>query len=515
MRKVISTLIVVLISSVHATPASNMSVDEVLADGCVTTPDNISISNFWNQEMNVVEAWCKYPPITKSDVSGRRKPQAFVHGSSGSIHDVQAVKTLSGTGESDETLGVSPRTNVTFGLYCTDANPLASAKPGDVVFSLHGRSDVCSFMNPLLPTIPVFGIDNTDQFIGDEKHPHGLHISSGWNYGRAIDYFTPGGAPNILARGNVSTALPEFSGVVVALNAALISQNHAVLSNDTIRAVLDASSDEVYLEVDGFRGIYTESELDNMPSASNIKYYGQLVNLSNAINIALKDSPTLALLTILKNVNNDNGGDAIASDFTLRVTGGIYDDTVARVSGEWLRVGEGVTYSLGEDLFEGEDLFREYAQTSIECKDDDTKFPLAHPVTLDGGQSATCTINNDDIAPEIKIITEVVNERDGTAIPADFTLRLNGGSFDGSIPRLSEDLVTVDANTAYTLYEDQLPGYTRTGIECTDADTDVILPHPVTLAEGQSARCTISNADNATNFYLIPMPDNGAAIFDL
>lgn len=515
MRTVISTLIAMLISSVHATAAPNMSADEVLADGCVSTPDNISISHFWNQEMNVLEPWCKYPPITKIDVSGRRKPQAFVHGASNSIHDVAAVKTLNGTGESDETLGVSPRTSVTFGLYCTDASPLISAKPGDVVFVLRGWSDTCSFMNPLLPTIPVFGINNADQFIGDDKYPHGLHISSGWNYGRAIDYFTPGGAPNILARGNVSTALPEFSGIVVALNAALISQNHAVLTNDTIRAVLDASSDKVYLEVNGFRGIFTESELDNMPSGSNIKYYGQLVNLSNAIDIALRDSPTLALLTIIKHVNNDNGGDAIASDFTLRVIGGIYNGDVPRVSGEWLRIGEGVTYSLGEDLIEGEDLFKGYSQTSIECKDDDTTSPLVHPVTLNGGQSATCTINNNDIAPEIKIITEVVNERDGTAVPTDFTLRLSGGSLDGSIPRISEDLVTVDANTAYTLYEDPLPGYSRTGIECTDADTEIILAHPVTLTEGQSARCAISNADNATNFYVVPIPDNGAAIFAL
>ena len=44
--------------------AANMSSTQVLAEGCATTPDNFVLSDFWDNEMGVLEAWCDYPSIS-------------------------------------------------------------------------------------------------------------------------------------------------------------------------------------------------------------------------------------------------------------------------------------------------------------------------------------------------------------------------------------------------------------------------------------------------------------------
>jgi hypothetical protein len=97
-----------------------MSVDDVLAAGCNATPPNFGLSDFWNAEMGVLKAGCHYPAITESNINGRRKPKAYAHGSANKSHDTNAVKVLNGTGENNDTLGMAPRTAVSFGLYCTN-----------------------------------------------------------------------------------------------------------------------------------------------------------------------------------------------------------------------------------------------------------------------------------------------------------------------------------------------------------------------------------------------------------
>lgn len=502
--------IVLLATILSAAPitseSADMSVTEVLADGCVITPDNFVFSDFWNSKMGVLESWCDYPSITKSDLDGRRKPLVFPHGSTNINHDIIAVKMVNGTGENGDTLGVAPRTTTTLGLYCTDASSLIDAKAGDSVFKLREGSEDCSFLSPVLPTIPIFGQDNLDRFVGNQKASHGIQISSGANYGLAIDYFSPGGARSIIGGGNVSFAQSEFAGIVAALNSALLSNNHAALTNDTIKEALDASSDEVYLEVAGFRNIYNESEVDALLDSPSTKYYGQIVNLSNAIDYTLTNSPELMLFTIIKNVNNDDGGNAIPADFILRVTGGDYDPSVPRSSGDSLVIIEGEAYALSEDTLRG------YTQTNIACTDDDTLFTLSHPVTLVARQSATCVISNDDVAPQLTIIKQVTG---GDAKETDFTLHLFGGNYDASIPRKSGDIISVKANTSYIVSEDPMQGYLQAGILCKDDNTSAGLGHPLTLSEGQSATCTINNRDYVSTYFVIPLPDNGAAVFDL
>jgi lysophospholipase L1-like esterase len=115
----------------------------------------------------------------------------------------------------------------------------------------------------------------------------------------------------------------------------------------------------------------------------------------------------------------------------------------------------------------------------------------------------------------LTIIKDVINDHGGNATADEFVLRVSGVGYDGSVPRSSGDWISVDANTAYTLSEDEFPGYTQKDITCKDGVTTVTLIHPVTLAEGQSAICTITNLDYISVFYVIPLPGGGAAVFDL
>lgn len=274
---------------------TNQDVNQVLSNGCTAAPRNMSLSDFWESKMGVLEAWCDYPEITDSAVNGHPKPRAFLHGSANVPHDLDASNIISGDGVAGSELGFAPNTPINFGLYCSDVTDLVNASPADVAFSLRTWSSTCKLTNPALPMIPVFGgVDgNNPTFIGNQKTPDAIHISSGGNYGRAIDYFTPGGASTILAGGNVSYALPEMAGIIVALNTVMIAEGKMPLDRTTIKQVLDSSSDQVYMEVNGTRGLQNESQVTTLLQNPSNKYYGQIVNLPNAIEYALTGAITV------------------------------------------------------------------------------------------------------------------------------------------------------------------------------------------------------------------------------
>ncbi len=184
-------------------------------------------------------------------------------------------------------------------------------------------------------------------------------------------------------------------------------------------------------------------------------------------------------LKVIKNVINDDGGNAQPSDFQLYVNGGPVDQDVA------LDVNANVEHTVTEDQIPG------YTQAGdVSCVDNDTQEAVAHPVTLSEGQSVTCTITNDDDAPALILIKEVINDDGDTAEPADFQLRLNGSPADQGV------VLEVDSNVEYTVTEDLVEGYLQEGdVSCVDNSSQQNVAHPVTLAEGQSVTCTITNND--------------------
>ena len=184
-------------------------------------------------------------------------------------------------------------------------------------------------------------------------------------------------------------------------------------------------------------------------------------------------------LTVIKKVINDDGGKAQPSDFQLYVNDETVDQGVA------LDVDSNTEYTVTEDQLPG------YTQVGdVSCVDNETQEAVDHPVVLGEGDSVTCTITNNDNVPALILVKDVINDDAGVAEPGDFQLRLNGLLAGQGV------VLVVVANTEYTVTEDQVAGYLQEGdVSCIDNGTQLAVAHPVTLDEGQSVTCTITNND--------------------
>ena len=129
---------------------------------------------------------------------------------------------------------------------------------------------------------------------------------------------------------------------------------------------------------------------------------------------------------------NDNGGQAVAGDWTLTADG--YTPLDPQTG----------TYDLSESGPDG------YTQTSLTCDNADGQVTS---VTLGLGEDVTCTFVNDDIAPQLTVIKLV----EGDASSSAFTMEVEGtnvstSSFPGSV-----DGTTVTLNAVHTLYRNNRP----------------------------------------------------------
>jgi hypothetical protein len=118
-------------------------------------------------------------------------------------------------------------------------------------------------------------------------------------------------------------------------------------------------------------------------------------------------------LTLIKQVINDNGGNAAPDDFMLTVNGTL------------VQSGNTITYDSNKPLIINETQLAGYTFTSITG---DAKCPtvLGGNVTLDEGENITCTITNDDIAPQLTIVKEITNDNGGALQVSDVALFING-----------------------------------------------------------------------------------------
>ena len=204
--------------------------------------------------------------------------------------------------------------------------------------------------------------------------------------------------------------------------------------------------------------------------------------------IAIGDTKTCTItnddigpkLIVIKHVINDNGGTKTASDFTMTVTGG--SPTPASFPGAespgtqvGLATGQ---YSVDEGAHAG------YTETmSADCSG-----------TIAIGDTKTCTITNDDIAPKLHLRKVVVNDNGGTKTVADFTLTADGtGSNDLSGTSPVDSGATLKADT-FTLSETQLAGYTASAWVCVGGSQNGTT---ITVGLAGEATCTITNNDIA------------------
>lgn len=175
--------------------------------------------------------------------------------------------------------------------------------------------------------------------------------------------------------------------------------------------------------------------------------------------------PETGSITIVKEVVNDNGGELIIEDFTL------YVDTTEVTTGASNEFNVG-SYVVSEDGDAG------YAATfSGDCDESGN-------ITLAADEDLTCTITNDDIAPTLTVVKQVINDNGGEMEVEDFTLYID-----------ETEVTSGDSNEVaagnHVVSEDEEKGYT--GVISGDCDGD----GNVTLALGEDKTCIIVNDDDS------------------
>ena len=181
-----------------------------------------------------------------------------------------------------------------------------------------------------------------------------------------------------------------------------------------------------------------------------------------------------AYLIVDKTVINDNGGNAVADQFLLTVDSGVALDGVA------VPVNPGV-HTTGETLSPG------YTQGAWggDCNTNAS-------VTVALGETKTCTITNNDIAPKLHLRKVVVNDNGGTATAADFTLTADGtGSNDLSGTSPVDSGAGLLADT-WALSESGAPSYTASAWVCVGGKQT---GSSIKVDVGGEATCTITNDD--------------------
>jgi hypothetical protein len=205
------------------------------------------------------------------------------------------------------------------------------------------------------------------------------------------------------------------------------------------------------------------------------------VGIGGSATCTITNDDQTAHLKLVKVVVNDNGGTKVASDWTLTATGA---KTYSGAGGFDLDVDPG-TYALSESTISG------YTNGGFDC---------GASVTLALGESKTCTITNNDIAPKLTLVKTVVNDNGGNLTKVDFP------SFVDGTAQAWDVATEVTANVQHTASETPHAGYTPSvwGGDCA-ADGKI------TLLPGDNKTCTITNDDIAPKLTLVKtvVNDNG------
>jgi hypothetical protein len=203
-------------------------------------------------------------------------------------------------------------------------------------------------------------------------------------------------------------------------------------------------------------------------------------------------------LVLIKNVVNDNGGTAVAADWTLGTAG----VTATQISGLGGAASDASflagSYTMSEIGPAG------YAASAWSCTGAGTQ--VGNVITLGVGQSAICTIVNNDIPPSLTLVKTVTNNDGGTAVANNWTL----SATNGPTPISGAGGATSDANFVagtYDLSETSLAGYAAGDWGCVGGSQS---GSQITIGIGQTATCTINNDDIAPTLKLVKMVDNGS-----
>ena len=209
------------------------------------------------------------------------------------------------------------------------------------------------------------------------------------------------------------------------------------------------------------------------------------------VGLNLVESPTR--LVVVKHVINGNGGGADAGDFTMSVTA--TNPSTASFPGD--EAGTTITLDPGSYEVSESGPSGYSASFSADCTG-----------TIALGETKTCTVTNDDIAPTLTVTKTVVNAAGGDTgrfnLTIDGTTAGSGGNIgDGG----STGAVTLAAG-AHAVGETAVAGTNLSDYVVTIGG-DCASDGSITLALAQNATCTITNTRKSR--VTVAKTENGAA----
>ena len=207
--------------------------------------------------------------------------------------------------------------------------------------------------------------------------------------------------------------------------------------------------------------------------------------------------PRPARLTVIKHVINNNGGRAVASQFTMNVTGTNTSESsfVGDERGHVITLDAG-SYSVTEIGPNG------YRAASDGCSG-----------TVEAGGRYSCTIINDDIPPYLILDKIIVNDNGGSQSESAWTITASGPTpLSGPGTAANDGDVFSDSSFragAYSLSESGGPqGYASSDWVCDGGTQD---GSSITLGLGESAYCAITNDDIAPKLTVTKIVSGGEA----
>ena len=200
-------------------------------------------------------------------------------------------------------------------------------------------------------------------------------------------------------------------------------------------------------------------------------------------------------LTLVKTVTNDDGGDALPSDWTLTAAG------PTGFSGAGPTVNNGASFDAGTYTLSESGLIG-YSAGDWSCVKNAGNPITGSSISLALGDTATCTIVNDDIAPKLTLVKTVVNDNGGGKVVSNFSLFISG------VPATSGVSYDQTANLELTASETSQTGYTPSvwGGDCAANGTITLLP-------GDDKTCTITNDDQPGTLIVKKIISGGEAVF--
>lgn len=293
-----------------------------------------------------------------------------------------------------------------------------------------------------------------------------------------------------------------------------VANSHVTLANGASACdVFWTLTDNVITSTLGANSLFSGTLIDTVGLAirTNVSWTGRALLFNGRVSTDIDDTITVPssctlpqspdVLRVVKTVINDNGGTAVASDFTIHVKGsgamGIADVTGSPAVGvpspgrEYMLMAN--TYVVSEGSYAG------YTTTySGDCD--------ASGNVIVGLVPKTCTVTNDDSAVKappppapkaatLRVVKIVINNNAGSAISADAVIHVASSSGDvaespkpgAAFPGTS---YVLDGGT-YTVSEDFFAGYTMSiGGDCSAGGTVVLSP-------GDDKTCMITNNDIA------------------